>query len=134
MTYIGGAMLFHTFNSRKRENGGSALVEMQWCTLPAGTDIRKIVAVDSITNWRKDSLYIDDEDTFYREYSRIFNCGIYSNLKSGVVDVCGINYYAPSFIDPIMEKMLREKPVDYELPLEWLDKAKAYNGFYILGI
>ena len=129
-------MLFLTFNSQeeRREYGGSKFIEMQFCKLPTGTKTKDIVAVSSIKNWQNDSLYIYDEDAFYKEYSRIFDGGIYNNLKSGMVDIYGINYYAPSCIDSIVEKICKEKPVDHKSLLEWLDKAIKYNGFYILGI
>ena len=129
-------MLFLVFDSQedRREYGGSAFIEMQFCRLPAGTVTKDIVAVKSINHWQSDSLYINDENAFYQEYSQVFNCGIYNNLKSGVVDIYGINYYAPSFIDSIIEKLREEKPVDYEALVEWLNKARQYNGFYILGL
>ena len=129
-------MLFLVFNSQeeRRKYGGSAFIEMQFCKLPVGTKTKKIVAVRSINNWQNDSLYIHDVDVFYQEYSQVFNCGIYNNLKSGRIDIFGINYYAPSFIDSIIERLYDEKPVDYESLAGWLNKAKQYNGFYILGI
>ena len=129
-------MLFLVFNSQeeRREYGGSAFIEMQFCRLPVETKIKDIVAVKSINNWLNDSLYINDEDVFFQEYSQIFNCGIYNNLKSGVVDLYGINYYEPSFIDTIITKLYEEKPIDYESLVEWLNKAKQFNGFYILGL
>lgn len=34
----------------------------------------------------------------------------------------------------IIEKINSEKPVGYEILAEWLNIAKNYNGFYILGI
>ena len=129
-------MLFHIFNSQetRRKYGGSAFIEMQFCKLPAGTKMEDIIAVDRINHWQNDSLYIDDKNIFYLEYKRIFNCGIYNNLKSGVVDVYGINYYAPEFVYPIIKKLHKERPVDYEVLVDWLNNAKEYNGFYILGI
>ena len=131
-------MLFHTFNSQeeRRKYGGFAFVEVQFCVLPAGTKLKHIVSVDSLQHGRNDSLYIhlDDDDTFYREYGRIFDCGTYGNLQSGAVDLLGVNYYAPESIDPILEKIRREKPLEYETLADWLNAAKAYNGFYILGV
>lgn len=131
-------MLFHIFSSQKerRRFGGSAFIEIQFCKLPLGTEIEKLVAVSSITHWQNESLYIyiNDENVFYQEYSHIFDCGTYNNLKSGTVDIYGINYYSPSFIDSIIGKILEDKPTDYEVLIEWLTKSKAYNGFYILGI
>lgn len=129
-------MLFHIFNSQeeRRNFGGSAFIEMQFCKLPSGTKAKKLVSPSSINHWQNDSLYIDDENVFYQEYSHIFNCGIYNNLKSGTVDIYGINYYAPSLTDSIIERLHKDKPADYEALIEWLNKSKKYNGFYILGI
>lgn len=129
-------MYFHTFNSQeeRRNHGGSAFVEIQFCKLPTGTTIKRLVAVDSIKHWQNDSLYIDDENAFYREYSPIFDCGTYNNLKCGTVDIYGINYYAPFLTDSIIERLLKDKPADYEVLMKWLIKSKTYNGFYILGI
>ncbi|MEG0913979.1 MAG: hypothetical protein RSG53_10290 [Oscillospiraceae bacterium] len=125
--------IFHTEEER-RSCGGSAFMEIQFCKLPAETKIKDLVAVDSIKNWQSDSLYINEENAFYYGYSDILNCGIYNNLKSGVVDIYGINYYAPTFTDSIIKRLNEEKPVEYEILVEWLNKAKRYNGFYILGI
>ena len=130
------ALLFHNsdYCDVQREHGNSAIIEMQFCKFPAGTDIKKIVSVDSIKHWQNDSLYIDDENLFFDEYKNIFNCGIYANLKSGVVDICGLNYYAPEITVRIIEKINAEKPAGYEILAEWLNISKNYNGFYILGI
>ena len=129
-------MLFHVFSSQeeRRTFGGSAFIEVQYCKMPYKTKTKKIVAVNSIKNWQNDSLYINDEATFYQEYSNIFTCGIYNNLKSGIVDIFGINYYEPSLVDSIITKLHKNKPIDYMILVEWLTKAKEYNGFYILGI
>lgn len=129
-------MLFLTFHSQeeRREYGGSAFIEMQFCKLPAGTGIKDIVAVGNINDWQNDSLYIDDDNIFYQEYRHIFDCGIYNNLQSGIVDVYGINYYAPELTDSILEKLRKEKPMDYEVLSGWIEETKTYNGFYILGL
>ncbi len=129
-------MLFHTFASQdqRRSHGGSAFIEMQFCTLPSGTAIAELVAVDNIQNWQNESLYIDDENAFYEVYSHIFDCGVYNNLQSGTVDIYGINYYSPAVTDIIIGNILKNKPQDYEPLLAWLQKAKEYNGFYILGL
>lgn len=131
-----GKMLFHMFDSQeeRRNFGGSAFIEMQFCKLPAGTKISELVSPSSIKHWKNDSLYINDEETFYREYHHIFNCGKYSDLKSGTVDIFGINYYAPNWIDPMITALQKDAPLDSETLIEWLVKAKAYHGFYILGM
>lgn len=129
--------MFHTFDTQeeRRNYGGSAFIEIQFCNMPTQTTIKDLVAVENIQHWEKESLYvyIDDDNVFYQEYSRIFDCGTYNNLKTGPIDMYGINYYAPSLIESIIERLDEEKPVDYEVLIEWLIKSKAYNGFYILG-
>ncbi len=129
-------MLFYTFNSQeeRRNYGGSEFIEIQFCKLPIGTDVRKIVKVNNIKNWQNDSLYINNENEFYQEYSDIFDCGTYNNLEKGVVDIFGINYYSFDLIDIIIDKTKNIKPKEYEILIEWLNKAKEYNGFYILGL
>ena len=62
--------------------------------------------VKDISFWKLDSLYIDDEDAFYANYGSVFNRGLYSNLKTGPLDIFGINYYAPEQLDSIIEKLL----------------------------
>lgn len=134
--FRGDATLFHTSHSQEdgKAFGGSALIELSFCKLKPWTSIKKIVAVRSITFWQDDSLYFADVETFCRDYSNIFDCGIYNNLKTGPVDLTGINYYKPDLIDAIIMKVLENKPTDYEILIAWLNKAKKYNGFYILGI
>ena len=129
-------ILFHFFNSQeeRREYGGSGFIEMQFCRLPYDSSTSTIVSVDSIKFWKLDSLYIDDENEFYQEYSHIFDCGIYNNQNTGVVDVYGINYYPPALIAPIISKILQHTPKEYKLLVGWLEKAMQYNGFYILGL
>ncbi len=131
-------MLFHVFGSQeeRRKFGSSAFIELQFCKLPPKAKIKKIVSTNSITHWQNDSLYVyvDDIDTFFKEYAPFFNSGTYSNLETGVVDLFGINYYAPSAIDSLIAKICECRPVDYESLVNWLSEGKAYNGFYILGI
>ena len=129
-------MLFHTFRSQaeRRRQGGSCFVELQFCRMPPGTPVRRLVDVNSIRNWMDDSLYVDDETALYREYGRFFTGGVYNNLRRGPVDLYGINYYESAMIEPLMEQLRREQPPEYETLLGWLERAKDYNGFYILGI
>ncbi|MCM1523874.1 MAG: hypothetical protein NC120_05395 [Ruminococcus sp.] len=95
-----------------------------------------ITAADNVSHWLDDSVYVsgDDCNTFFEEYSRIFDAAIYNNLKTGTMDLCGLNYYAPDLIDPIIAKLLKIRPTDYRKLVEWLNTAKKYNGFYILGV
>ena len=129
-------MLFHAFHNQteRREFGGSAFIEIQFCKLPVRSSIKSIVDVSSIKNWQSDSLYVSDENAFYQEYGHIFDCGTYNNLETGPVDLYGINYYPASLTDTIIERIRESKPADYTVLVDWLERAKGYNGFYILGV
>ena len=92
--------------------------------------------VNKFENWRNDSLYIsgDDWEIFYKNYKNIFKNGTYNNLKSGEIDLCGINYYSPEQVEEMIKAIEEKKPKDYIIVLEWLNKAKEFNGVYILGV
>ena len=130
--------MFHTFPNQeeRRKFGGSDFFEIQFCKLPQKTEVKIITAVDSVNHWLDDSLYVggDEQNLFIEEYACIFDCGIYNNLETGSIDPYGINYYGPGLIDPLIAKLLKLRPTDYERLVEWLDTAKKYNGFYILGV
>lgn len=131
-------MLFHTFSSQeeRRKFGGSDFLEIQFCRMPQKTAVELITAADHINHWLNDSLYVsgDDSDALIQAYGSLFDCGLYNNLETGTIDPYGINYYGPAFIDALIEKLLRTRPADYQKLVEWLDTAKQYNGFYILGV
>ena len=123
-------------NEERRKHGGTAFIEFQFCKLKENTRIRKIVSVNSIQNWKDDSLYlfVDDIDNFLEEYNDIFDSGVYNNMKSGNIDICGINYYSKDSIHKLLDTIKNKKPIDYETIILWLEEAMNYNGFYILGI
>ncbi len=131
-------MLFHSFNSQeeRRAFGGSDFLELQFCLLERETRINNIVSIDKINNWRNDSLYVngDDWEIFYNNYKNIFKNGVYNNLKSGEINWCGINYYSPEQVEEMIKNIKEKKPKDYKNVLEWLIKAKEFNGVYILGL
>lgn len=128
--------MFLSFDSqeKRREYGGSSYVELQFCKMPLNSKIESIVTVDNIKNWELDSLYINEYEDFSMIYGNIFDCGIYSNMQNGTVDIYGINYYKPELVDMIISKIKNKKPEDYLVLLKWLENAKNYNGFYILGV
>ena len=130
--------MFHIFENKedRRQFGGSAFIEIQYCRLSSNTKLKKIVSVNSIRNWVEDSLYIfvDDIDSFIDSYGSIFNMGTYNNVKKGSIDVFGINYYTSDDVKKIVDTITNEKPIDYQILLNWLSKATQYNGIYILGI
>ena len=46
----------------------------------------------------------------------------------------GINYYSREKAELIIERVKKEKPLDYQILLSWLEKVNEYIGFYVLGI
>ena len=131
-------MLFYKFVSQeeRRAFGGSDFIELQYCRLPHGSNLRSIISVDAISHWKLDSLYVsgDDMDVFFSNYHMIFDHGIYNNGKSGVIDVIGLNYYSPESTALIVERVKEKHPLDYEPLLQWLDDVKNFNRFYVLGV
>lgn len=128
--------MFYRFwdqEERNEFNGGDFL-ELQYCRLPVGTPVERIV--DHTEFWRDDSLYVsgDEDALFYREYGDIFTGGTYANLKTGPMDWCGVNYYGPELTERIIEAILEKKPPKSTKVLLWLYEARRFNGFYILGV
>ena len=121
-----------TNNEERRKYGGSAFVEFQFCKLRETTRIKKIV--NKINHWQEDSLYVyvDYMDKFIESYGNVFNCGTYNNLKSGPIDIFGVNYYKKSQIVDMIDKLMEID--NNEVLINWLKEALKYNGFYILGI
>ena len=102
--------------------------------MPKETLFNEIVAVENITNWQNDSLYVHEIADFISIYGKYFDDGIFNNLKSGSLDVYGINYYYSDFVKRLIERLLNDKPAEYNQFVNWLKQAEKYNGFYILGI
>lgn len=132
--------MFLTFENdeEKIKEEHSACIEFQFCRIKRNTalsDIIGYVFAPDFAFGRKDSMFVHDEDfeEFYDQYGDILNFGYYANHETGPVDPYGINYYKPDSIDIITEKITEKKPSDYLLFKEWLEKARNYYGFYILG-
>lgn len=130
--------MFYRFENQemRRNFGGSAFIEIQYCKLKPETKTKKIVSINSVKDWQDDSLYIfvEDIDEFISNYEDIFNGGVYNNLKVGPMDIFGINYYSPNQLREILKKIENKKPNDYMILVDWLKQDFEYNGFYILGI
>ena len=131
-------MLFHSFNNQdeRRAFGGSDFLELQFCKIKKGTNIKSIVSIRNIIDWCNDSLYVygDDTDVFYKHYKDVFKNGVYNNLKSGDIDFFGINYYSADQVNEMIKIIEENKPEEYTVLLSWLNKAKEFNGVYILGV
>lgn len=131
-------MLFHSFNNQdeRRAFGGSDFLELQFCKMKKGTNIKSIVSTRNIIDWCNDSLYVygDDTDVFYKHYKDVFKNGVYNNLKSGDIDFFGINYYSADQVNEMVKIIKENKPEEYTVLLSWLNKAKEFNGVYILGV
>ena len=79
-------LLFHVFEAReeRRNYGGSAFIEIQFCDMPRKTSVKKTLNFRHIQHWKTDSLYIyaDNINTFFRKYGSIYYCDIYNNMKT----------------------------------------------------
>lgn len=130
-------MLFHTFGSQeeRRAFGGSDFIELQYCRLERGTELRTIVSVDTISFWKLDSLYVygDDLPEFLLYYDNLFSDGIYNNGACGPVDVFGINYYSREQAKRILKAVKNADLPGGSVLRNWLKEARNANGFYILG-
>lgn len=130
-------MLFHCFASQeeRRAFGGSDFFELQSCSLPPSSAPEELVSVDKLRCWQGSSLYIsgDDMELFYELYSPLFGDGLYNNLSSGPMDLCGINYYSPAQAAKIMARIEAAQPLDCRPLLSWLRENSA-KGFYLLGV
>lgn len=130
-------MMFHIFKDQDERSafGGSQLLEFQYCRMSPGQNVKHYVSVDALEFWKTDSLYLDHDDfgRFTEQYGHIIRGGVYNNLKTGPVDDLGINYFSPEQTEEIVDRLEREIAAD-PLLLDWLKKARACNGFYILGI
>lgn len=128
--------MFLTFSKKKElsERIDSEYIEFQYCRLKKDTKLSEITEGE-VSFGLTDSLYIAEDDLkeFFEQYSDILNFGYYGNQQTGVVDPYGINYYKADSVDIIIKKLTENKPSDYKLFKEWLEEAKKYNGFYILG-
>lgn len=129
-------MFFHRFENQqqRRAAGGSYWIELQYCGQPPEAGLKSILSLDSIENWKDDSLYIsgDDDTLFWSRYGSILAEGVYQNEQTGPVDLCGINYYSPERALLIAQRTKEQKPLEYQVFLNWL--AKAEKGFYVLGL
>ena len=122
---------FDSQDERKRY-GGTCFIEIQFCTLPEAIPLKTILSDHEY--WRDDSLYVHGDSPIYSEYKDIFGEGIYYNMEKGLFDYYGITYYKAEQIDDIIARANVLKPEGYSILSDWLEEAKEYNGFYILGI
>lgn len=130
--------MFYSFEEKNEKWGtkSTSFIEIQYCKLNPKTPLKKIVSVNEVEGWKNDSLYVatGDMDEFNENYKDIFCDGVYNNLKRGVVDFFGINYYSPEQLREMIRKIQEQKPLHYEVLLEWLKEGLNYNGIYILGL
>lgn len=126
--------MFLQFQSQeeRRQYGGSCFFELQLCKSSPDCSLENILKQSS--NWKDDSLYVHGDKPLYSVYGQIFGNGVHPNMTEGYLDPWGITYYKPCVIDEIIERAIQSKPEGYEILVTWLNEAKEYNGFYILGV
>ena len=127
-------MLFYGFSSQeeRRTFGGSCFAELAFCKGVGDT----LFKTENLPFWKNDSLYIPDmeQGPFWLAYKDIVGEGWYSPERRGPLDIYGMNYYTPEDLEAIITRVRDQQPQDWEKLLPWLEEARKYNGFYILGV
>ena len=111
----------------KKKKGSSAYYELSFC--------KKNLPKNGYTYWSDDSLlfYIDDDARFSQHYMKYFEKP-HTPDGSGRFFYAGVNYYTADETEKILARIAKDAP-PYSAPLiEWLTEARAYNGFFFLGI
>ena len=122
---------FHSQDER-RAYGGSCFIELQFCKLSADTALNDIL--QQYTHWQNDSLYVHDDAPLYTEYGAVFGNGVHPDLTESYFDGWGVTYYRPDQIEGIIQRAAEAALDGCETLIEWLNTAKQYHGFYILGV
>jgi hypothetical protein len=114
----------------------SDYLEFQICEMNIDTAINDIISVANITHWKESSLYVsvDDLDNFINEYGKYFYGGIQGNATQAEIDLYGINYFSLDKTVKILTDISLNQPKDFQILIEFLERAKLKNGFYVLGI
>ena len=126
--------MFLKFQSQeeRRQFGGSCFIELQLCKSSSSNKLEE--NLKQIKHWRNDSLYVHGDEPLYTVYGKIFGNGMHPNMAEGYLDPWGITYYKPCMIGEIIDRALQAKPEGYEMLITWLNEAKKYNGFFVLGV
>lgn len=124
------------FIEKNDKGNNTNYIEFQVCYKCLNTSHELLVKVDSISFNVESSIYIDflDYEKFISIYGIYFNNCMHNNLSEGALDPYGINYFSLDKTKLIIEKISTVKPFECEKLIDFLNKAKDNNGFYILGI
>lgn len=110
------------------EGQGTGFIELQYCK----RNLPRLIALNKINHWEKDSLYIDVPcalSIFLDQYFDIFK-SVNKNL-----DVFSPEYFTLTQVIELKERLLELKPIDYRILVQWLDVCidKGYS-MYFLGV
>ena len=110
------------------EGQGTGFIELQYCK----RNLPRLIALNKINHWEKDSLYIDVPcalSIFLDQYFDIFK-SVNKNL-----DVFSPEYFTLTQVIELRERLLELKPIDYKILASWLDVCidKGYS-MYFLGV
>lgn len=110
------------------EGKGTGFIELQYCK----RNLPRLIALNKINHWEKDSLYIDVPcalSIFLDQYFDIFK-SVNKNL-----DVFSPEYFTLKQVTELRERLLELKPIDYRILVQWLDICidKGYS-MYFLGV
>ena len=107
---------------------GTGFIELQYCK----RNLPRLIALNKINYWEKDSLYIDVPcalSIFLDQYFDIFK-SVNKNL-----DVFSPEYFTLKQVIELRERILELTPIDYRILVQWLDVCidKGYS-MYFLGV
>lgn len=111
-------------------------IEIQICMADVNTSPYELVNIKNIHFGLSSSIYIDfkNYEQFFQKYNIYFNNALHANLEENELDPYGINYFSVDKTIHIIDKIKNDKPLEYDKIINFLNKAKDNNGFYILGI
>ena len=124
------------FIRKSEKNYNSDYIELQICETNLKTNVRDLVKVENVNFNHDSSLFINFEEyaKFIENYGTYFKNALHSNLEESSLDLYGVNYFSRDKVIKIIDEIFKNKPLDFEIILNFLNLAKEKNGFYILGI
>lgn len=111
------------------EGQGTGFIELQYCK----RNLPRLIALNKINHWEKDSLYIDVPCALSIFLDQYFD--IFKSVNKNLEDVYSPEYFTLKQVTELRERLLELKPIDYKILVQWLDVCidKGYS-MYFLGV
>ena len=111
------------------EGKGTGFIELQYCK----RNLPRLIALNKINHWEKDSLYIDVPCALSIFLDQYFD--IFKSVNKNLEDVYSPEYFTLKQVIELRERLLELTPIDYRILVQWLDVCidKGYS-MYFLGV